>query len=177
MEGIVRINIGRSLVFWSSWNVFILSSLRDFGFLGLPSLSLLWGLLVIVVKLWQDWDFPLLLSGGFNVGDFEIIGSFSTMFKFCMDPVVWWSEPVGLWRGVGRGVIDRKPEPPTATVLLENQDYLKFNFGHFEKVEHIRFWNTHAEGKSLTGPKLHKANYKKYITILKHHRSFKGKHL
>ena len=35
-----------------------------------------------------------------------------------MDPGVRRTEPVGLGRGVGRGVIERKPEPPTATVLL-----------------------------------------------------------
>ena len=40
------------------------------------------------------------------------------MVNVYMDPGVRRPEPVGLGRGVGRGVIERKPEPPTATVLL-----------------------------------------------------------
>ena len=42
-------------------------------------------------------------------------GSFSLKVKFCIE---WRPEFVGLGRGVGRGVIEKKPEPPMATVLL-----------------------------------------------------------
>ena len=43
-------------------------------------------------------------------------GSFSLKVKFCIE---WRPEFVGLGRGVGRGVIEKKPEPPMATVLLK----------------------------------------------------------
>ena len=59
-----------------------------------------------------------MVRGGVNVFDVEKMGSFSTMVNVCMDPGVRGPEPVGLSRGVGRGVIERKPEPPTATALL-----------------------------------------------------------
>ena len=46
-------------------------------------------------------------------------GSFSLKVKFCIDPSERRPEFVGLGRGVGRGVIEKKPEPPMATVLLK----------------------------------------------------------
>ena len=69
----------------------------------------------MVVKLWQDWDFNRFLIGGFNVVDVEQIGSFSIMVKFCMDPGVLSPEPVGLGRGVEKGVNERKLEMPSST--------------------------------------------------------------
>ena len=46
-------------------------------------------------------------------------GSFSLKVKFCIEPSERRPEFVGLGRGVGRGVIEKKPEPPMATVLLK----------------------------------------------------------
>jgi hypothetical protein len=70
-----------------------------------------------VIHGFQKLRVDLFLSRGFNVLDVEQMGSFSTMVKFCMNPGVRSPVQVGIGRGVGRGVIDRKPESPTATVL------------------------------------------------------------
>ena len=113
MDGIVRTNKGLCFGVSTNWQVF-------------NSCLVFFSLCRLLVStcgetFWQGRDFPLLLSGGFNVGEGVAVSPFSSPGGSCEELVVtWWSDPSGLCMGVGTGVRDKNPDPPTTTVLLKN---------------------------------------------------------